>query len=320
MADLGVAYFFKGVTGPKPLVEYARRLEDTGLSHLFVTESNNDAMTLLAGLALATERLTLGSGIVNIYARHPYQLANEAAVVEQLSGGRFILGLGTGHQEVNVDGWGLDMSRPLSRMADYLETVRRALDSDGGPLDIRTERYRITGPAVAWAPPRRVPIYLAALGPKMFELAGRAADGVILSMAPLPYIRRMRKLLDDTARAHGRNPEDIAVYAFVNTLLRSTRQEAVPLLHHSIRSYYRFPYYRYQMKVAGVELGPDGVSDAALDSLAIGGPPEYARERLDEYREAGVDVPILAPIGTLPRPAPVDPDLFATFDALASLA
>ena len=57
-----------------------------------------------------------------------------------------------------------------------------------------------------------------------------------------------------------------------------------------------------------------------LDSLAIGGPPEYARERLDEYREAGVDVPILSPIGTLPRPTPADPDLFATFDGLAALA
>lgn len=320
MADLGVAYFFKGVTGPGPLVDYAKRLEDTGLSHLFVTESNNDAMTLLAAVAVETDRLTLGSGIVNIYARHPYQLANETAVVQQLSDGRFILGLGTGHQEVNVDGWGMDMSKPLSRMRDYLATVRQALDSDGGPLDIRTERYRITGPSVAWAPPQRVPIYLAALGPKMFELAGQAADGVILSMAPLPYIRRMRRLLDDTARANGRDPGAIKIYAFVNTLLRPTREEAIPLLHYSIKSYYRFPYYQYQLKVAGVELGSDGISDAALDSLAIGGPPEYARDRLDEYRDAGVDVPILAPIGTLPRPTPVDPDLFTAFDGLAALA
>lgn len=320
VSDLGVAFFFKGVRGPNLLVEYARRLEDTGLTHLMMTEANNDAMTVLAALAVATDRLMLGSGIVNIYARHPYHMANETASVFHLADGRFILGLGTGHQEVNVDGWGMSMEKPLSRMRDYLEVVRAGLDSDGGPMDIKNDRYQATGPAVSWAPNARVPIYLAALGPKMFELAGQAADGVILSMAPKPYIRRMRKLLDETAVKSGRSPGDVKIYAFVNTLLRPTRDEAIPLLRHSIRSYFRFPYYQHQLAVAGVELKDNAIEDDSLDSIAIGGPPGYAREWLADYREAGVDVPILSPIGTLPRPEAVDKDLWETFASFAALA
>ena len=166
--SLGVAFFSLGNRGPSQLAALGSELERIGIDHLFVTESNNDAMTTMVAMAAATSSATIGSAIANIYLRHPLQMAQAAAGVEELSGGRLLLGLGVGHQMVNVDSLGLDMSQPVRDMREYVELVRAGLASRGAPIGYEGIRFTARGPraTVAWAPERRVPIVVAAHGPE----------------------------------------------------------------------------------------------------------------------------------------------------------
>lgn len=297
----GILMFTRGLQGPSEASGIAAELEAAGVTHLFISEAGNDAMTTAAAIGLATRTATIGTGIANIYLRHPYELAMAAAGVDDLSQGRLVLGIGTAHQITNVSGLGLDMTRALSRMRDYLTALRGTLEAGRTPPDVRTDRYRIVGPRVAWNTDRRIPIVLGALGDRMLRLAARSADGVILSLATLEQIRRARSLLDMTAEQAGRDPREIQIYAVVNTCLQPTRREARSILRQSLVGYFGLPFYEQSLRRGGVEVIDGEVPDRSVDSLALAGPPEWARTHLEEFRAAGVDVPLLAPTWSNPN-------------------
>ncbi|MCS7001322.1 MAG: LLM class flavin-dependent oxidoreductase [Dehalococcoidia bacterium] len=297
MPNLGLLFFTRGFNGPAELARFCGEMEALGFDHLFMTESANDAMTTLAGIATATKTATIGSGIANIYIRHPYEIANAAAAVDDLSGGRLMLGLGTAHQITNVHWLGLDMSKPLSRMRDYLAVVRAALDSQAQPIHVKNDRYQVMGARVAWAPKRRLPLIVAALSDGMARAAAELGDGVILSLATLRQIREVRALLEETARAHGRDPKALTIIAIANIALRPTRAEAQPILKQGISGYFRMPFYQRELARNGIPVENFTIPDSAVDLLGIAGPVSYAKECVAAYREAGADVVLLAPTG-----------------------
>jgi alkanesulfonate monooxygenase SsuD/methylene tetrahydromethanopterin reductase-like flavin-dependent oxidoreductase (luciferase family) len=180
-------------------------------------------------------------------------------------------------------------------MRDFVAAVRAVLDPAGQRIEVRTERYQITGPTNAWPPARRVPIILAALGYGSVRLAAQIADGVILSLATLDQIRRIRRILDEEATAAGREGAAIRIYPIVNTVLRPTRDEALPLLRAAMAGYLRMPFYQRELRENGIDISEGTIRDEDLTRLGIGGPPEEAKERLIAYREAGADVVLLSP-------------------------
>ena len=101
---------------PASLIEWSRAADEVGFSGVFMTEANNDSLACSLALGMHTKRITLGTAITNIYLRHPILLANEAAAVQEFTGGRFILGLGTGHRERNST-LGIEMGVPLKQNA-----------------------------------------------------------------------------------------------------------------------------------------------------------------------------------------------------------
>lgn len=302
MANLGVMFFPRGLNGPRQLLDLARELEASGFDHYFVVEGGNDSMTVLAALAGATTQAQIGSGIANIYLRHPYELGLAASVVESLSGGRLILGLGTAHQVTNEQGLGLRMDKPLSRMRDYVTAVRAVLDCGRQRIEVRTDRYQITGPTNAWPPTRRVPVILAALGFGSVRLAAQVAEGVILSLATLDQIREVRRVLTEEAAAAGRDGAALRIYAIVNTVLRPTQEEALPLLRAAVSGYARMPFYQRELRHNGIPIVDGTIRDEDVLRLGIAGPPAAARERIAAYREAGADVVLLSPGGAEPDP------------------
>lgn len=313
VANLGVTFFPRGLSGPRPLLELAGELESAGMDHFFMVEGGNDSMTVLAGLAVSTRRAQIGSGIANIYIRHPYEIGLAASAVEALSGGRLLLGLGTAHQVTNEQGLGLSMDKPLSRLRDFVAVVRAVLDSRGERIDVRTERYQVTGLTNAWPPTRRIPIVLAALGYGSVRLAAQIADGVILSLATLDQIRAIRRILNEEAAAAGRDGTAIRIYPIVNTILRPTREEALPLLRAAVAGYLRMPFYQRELRENGIDISDGTIRDEDLPRLGIAGTVEEARERLAAYREAGADVILLSP-GSAER------DPAAAYRAYRSLA
>ncbi|HKC18181.1 MAG TPA: LLM class flavin-dependent oxidoreductase [Candidatus Dormibacteraeota bacterium] len=161
-----------------------RRAESIGYEEAWSYERDFfDAFTPLAAAATATERIRIGTAVVPALTRPPALIAMSAASLSHLAPGRFVLGLGTSTKTV-VNGWmGLEWSEPVARTRKALLDIRRLLDGD------RVGSFRLYRP-----PPLRVPVYLAALGPRMLRLAGQLADGVVLFMAGPGVVPRVSHL------------------------------------------------------------------------------------------------------------------------------
>ena len=198
-------------TNPLELIELAQEAERLGYDSAWAAEAwGTDAVTVLAWIAATTERIKVGSAIMQIPGRTPSNAAMTAVTLDLLSGGRFLLGLGTSGPQV-VEGWhGEPWGKPLAKTREYVEIVRTivrrdVLEHHGEHYDIPYSGPGATGlgkPLKLMARPLRseIPIYLASMGPKAVELAFEIADGWIpLFFQP----ERAREVFPRTVRATG---------------------------------------------------------------------------------------------------------------------
>ena len=174
---IGVYVTDRGAPGPAAWVARCERAEAAGFHTAWAGQMfGHDALTLLALAALRTHRIELGTWVLPIQPRHPVALAQQASTVQSAAAGRLVLGLGVSHAEVVEKRLGLAWRAPIQHMAEYLDVLLPLLR--GEPLDHGGEQYRVSLQLdTAGAPP---PVFLAALGPRMLELAGARADGVAL--------------------------------------------------------------------------------------------------------------------------------------------
>src|SRR5213080_3866524 len=183
-----VAVFNPAVKALDESVARARAAERLGFESVWTTQMPDarDAALVLAAYANHTKRIKLGTGVLPIYTRHPTAMAQMAATLDELSGGRFVLGVGISHK-VTVEGmWGMRLESPVDAMREYLTIVRTSLRDGGCAFEGRFFTARWT-----YSAPRRpdLPIFISALNPRMLELAGELADGVVLYMCAPAYIR-----------------------------------------------------------------------------------------------------------------------------------
>src|SRR5688500_16604419 len=179
----GIA-FSRGLT-PTETVECVRLAESLGYESAWVAEGHaGDQFAILAACATATQRIRLGTAISSVFVRSLPTIAMAAATVDELSGGRFILGLGTSHREQVEPEHGVAFDRPTARLRDTVAVVRALLA--GGAVSHRGETVAIEHFDLWFSPRRpRLPIYVAALFPKMMEITGEIADGVLLTWPTL---------------------------------------------------------------------------------------------------------------------------------------
>src|SRR2546428_12470058 len=195
---------------PRDVVAWSRSAEERGYEAVFIPESYCDSLAYAEAVALATRRLRVGTGITNVYLRQPTLLAAQAAAVQEVSGGRLLLGLGVGHRAVN-EPLGIDMSDPLGTMRHVIGTLRSGWTK--GPHQPR--------PAI---PPK---VLAAALAERMIELAGELTDGPIFNLFPLArYPRALAALGRGAARA-GRDPATLQVCHFTTCYLADDRAAAL---------------------------------------------------------------------------------------------
>jgi 5,10-methylenetetrahydromethanopterin reductase len=290
MAKIALACTILPDSPPARLVEWSRAAEDAGFSGVFMTEANNDSLACSLALGLQTKRIKLGTAITNIYLRHPNLLANEAAAVQEFTGGRFILGLGTGHREGN-SALGIDMGVPLTRMRETVKTLRAMLD--GGK----------TGPRVS----TKLPLYLAGVSRPMVKLAGEIGDGVIFNFFPPARVKEALGELAEGAKTSGRDVKQIEptlfATAFISDDLEAARRPARKLLSR----YGALKFYGNMMAHAGFEReiaairaagrDPDAaiaaVSNELIDATLIVGSEARVRERLQELCAPGIGTAIV---------------------------
>ncbi len=165
-----------------------QRAEELGYDSVYVTHiASRDSVTLLTAYAASTERVTLGTGVIPIYARTPVNMAQSYATLDEFSGGRAVAGLGVSHKPV-VEGWyGQSIDKPLAEIREYVEIMRAIFRGEDPPPG---EKFRTGFRFMGYEPLRPdIPIYLAGLSPGMLRLAGEIADGVILWLCNSNYVR-----------------------------------------------------------------------------------------------------------------------------------
>lgn len=274
------------------LAGLARTGASLGYRALFLPEiTSRDTLAAITGLAGETPDLLLGTGVVPMGVRAPQLLAMAAATAQERSGGRLLLGLGTGP---SVPG-------ALGRLRDLVLALRGALAGD----DVSIDGEHV---ALSMIPEHPVPLWIAALGPKAVRLAGEVADGVLLNWCTPARVARAGRELTEGAAAAGRDPAEITVAVYVRACLEPDVPAAVAAVQAAAGEYASYPSYARQL--ASIGLGEEAAQAAAahragrpgevperlVREVCLVGAPEVARERLHAYREAGATLPVVYPV------------------------
>jgi alkanesulfonate monooxygenase SsuD/methylene tetrahydromethanopterin reductase-like flavin-dependent oxidoreductase (luciferase family) len=267
-------------------LDLARRLEDEGFAGIYCP-SPGDGLALCEALALGTTRLPFGTSIANIYTRHPFDYAQTAAVVHELSGGRFRFGLGISHGPMHQR-LGLKVGRPLEDVRKFVADVRAA------------------EPQVGTLPP----LVLATLRQKMVALAGEIAEGCVWANAARSHMPTSLSQLPERARA---NP-DFFIGDMIPTAISDDRAAAAAVNRKTLTSYVKLPNYQHYWIEAGYEKemtairaaiarnDDEGVraamSERWLSDVTLYGSARDVRDGVEAWRAAGVRTVILVPSST----------------------
>jgi F420-dependent oxidoreductase-like protein len=323
---LHIGYWGLGLTKDEQL-ELVREAERLGYDSVWSAEAyGSDAATVLGWLAGQTERIKLGSAIFQIPGRSAAMTAMTAATLDQISGGRMLLGLGTSGPQVS-EGWhGVRFGRQLARTRDYVAVLRLALARQR--VDYRGETLELPlpdGPGKALkltigTVQDRIPIYIAAIGPKNTALAAEIADGWLPFLFSPQHIGEFRPHLDEGFAAAGDGKSlaefDVApsVNVFVTDDLESARDAMRPFIALYVggmgsrkQNFYNQLVQRYGYEDAAREVQDlylDGKKDEAaaalpgelIDTVSLCGPRDRVREQLQVYRDAGVGTLMLTPM------------------------
>jgi probable F420-dependent oxidoreductase len=310
LSRIGVA-ISGGLTAPE-IVECVRLAEELGYESAWVAEGHGgDQFAILAACATVTRRIRLGTAISSVFVRSVPTIAMAAATVDALSGGRFVLGLGSSHR-VQVEGeHGLPYAKPIPRVRESVEAIRALLRD--GEVTYRGETIRIDRFDLWFTPLRpRLPIYLSALFPPMLEVCGELADGLILTWSTVEAPARAGAHVATGARRAGRRPEDVEITSLLPCVIADRRAEALERMRPAVAMYAGFfPRYNRLLAEAGF---PDAaraiqaawqagdragaaraVPDAMAAAVGLVGTPAECRARIEEYRAAGLALPIISP-------------------------
>jgi alkanesulfonate monooxygenase SsuD/methylene tetrahydromethanopterin reductase-like flavin-dependent oxidoreductase (luciferase family) len=305
-------------------LQYARLADELGYESInFSHIASRDSFTTAAALAMATERVSLGIAVAPIYHRSPASMAQTAATVDEISDGRFRLGLGVGHR-ATMGGWhGQEIGKPIVEMREYMAIVRAILAGERPPLG---QRWTSTFAFMGFEPRADIAIYQAALSPAMLRLAGEIADGVLLWAVPSDHVRDVviPEVSAGRARA-GKTLEGFEVLPAIPSAVGGDRGRVLNGIRNELHRYFGLPFYRTMFEHAGFAediagydaAAPDreaqklAISDAFIEQLCAIGDEDALRRGVARYREAGATNPVLTAIW--------DSDFDATLRAGAQL-
>ncbi len=302
------------------IVDLSPSIEQAGFGAFWKGESNStDPLIMISAIASRTRTLKLGTAIYHIYGRSAVTLGIQSATLQDLSGGRLLLGLGVANKTIAA--WhGGTFDRPLRRAREYIDIVRRT--AAGERVEYQGEIYS-TGQRfqLSWKPSHpSFPIYLAGLGPQMTRLVGQISDGVFINMATPATIREIAGRVRAGAVEAGRDPDKIEIIAKVRVSLHPDRTMARSRLRQVLTFYNIADHYRDMLRASGFEQEVNAIqgafkaggfkaasaliTDAYMDKLPVipATSVKEIKERLQPFVEAGVHrlivpyVPVTEPV------------------------
>ena len=310
MERLGIS--FSGGPNASEVVASVTLAEQLGYESAWVAEGHGgDQFAILSACAVGTSRILLGTSITSAFVRSAPTIAMAAATVDEISQGRFILGIGSSHKIQVEPEHGMVYGKPLTRVRETVELVR-ALLRDGivqyQGETISIEKFEL------WFDPHRssMPIYLSAVFPKMTEVCGEIADGIILTRSTLETGAKVKAQLATGAARAGRDAGKMTVSSLLPVAVADNRAEALDRLRVGTAAYAGyFPRYNrliadhgFPAEAAAIAeawargdqaAAARAVSDELVDATGIAGTAAECRARIQAYRDSGIDLPILAP-------------------------
>ena len=310
---------FSGGLQPTDIVDCVQLADELGYESAWMAEGHGgDQFSILTACALNTKNILLGTGITSVFVRTAPTIAMAAASVDLFSGGRFLLGLGTSHKVQVEPEHGLVFEKPVARLREYVgvirELIRKGVVSHQGDV-FTIENFDF------WFEPlkREIPIYVAAVFPKMLEVCGEIAQGALMTWCTLEHAETAAWHVAEGAKRAGRSPEDVEVATLLPCAAGSPGEAAMEGLRTNIARYAAlFPRYRRLMEQAGFteelqavrRLWNEGNQEEArrliptelIDKIALVGDADHCWHKLDEYRRAGITQPIISPRVSGPNP------------------
>jgi len=307
----GLVAFWKNYDR-KAVLRYAQIADELGYDSFWIPEGwAYEAFSLLAEIAVHTNNIKVGTGIVNVFSRSPGLMAMQAATLDEIAGGRLILGLGTSGARV-VEGFhGMAYRKPLTRLRQYIQVVqtliagKRLTESEADLWEFRHFKLEMT-------PVRdRIPIYCACLNAKAIRMIGELADGWMPTFWPYNRLSEGRALIEQGAAKSGRDPNEVVTAPFTTVIPMPDKEQSYSSARGLISFYIggMGDYYHALLSRMGFTENVDhvrrlyrekrrdeaaaAVSEELLDALVIAGDPDFCRSRLEEWRNAGVGLPIL---------------------------
>lgn len=287
------------------LTTLASQAEQAGIFSVYTVDAGRSATVTAAAVIHVTQRVRVGTYIVNAYAREPWMTGIEARDLNEISGGRFALGVGTGNLHFNDLYMGIDSRKSLAKMRDFLTIVRMVANGKAAERvryqgDVHRIRWR-----ASWDPATTdLPVYLSASGPNMLQLAGEVTDGVAVGiMSSVPFMRDIViPNAKQGAELAGRDSEALAFPMAATVSINKDRENARQASRASICKLYHpipHPYYDLQLRQLGfadfadkaTELMPAGrleeamqwVPDEVVDTMTITGTLDECITRVGEY-------------------------------------
>ena len=310
MERIGVA--FSGGLQPTEVVDCIQLADDLGYESAWMAEGHGgDQFSVLTAAALKTKKILLGTSITSVFVRSAPTIAMAAASVDLFSQGRFILGLGTSHKVQVGPEHGLVFENAVPRLRECVEIIGALLRD--GEVSYQGDVYDIQHFDFWFEPLRReIPIYVAAVFPKMLEVCGEIAQGALLTWCTLKHAERAAHHVSLGAQRQGRDPGEVEVATLLPCALGSGADQGVDALRANAANYAaRFPRYRRLMEEAGYteeleavriawkegnqERARQLIPDGLIKEIGLIGTPEDCRSRLDEYRQSGITLPIISP-------------------------
>ncbi len=299
MAIIGVPITKNMASDTRSTIDYIRHIEDLSIQAVWMTTGpghagpsiNMDALTVLAAAALRTDRILLGTSIVPILPRHPIVVAQQTQVIHELSGGRFRLGVGTGHKQTMNTAIGDPFQSPLEHLREYLR-ILKALFKDG-KVDFEGRFYQAH---VGTPSPIDVPVMASALGPRSFQLCGAESDGAISWLCSWKYLRdvalpRMEKGAEEAGRPVP------PLLAHVPVLADASINQVRQAMREHVATNPRNAEFANMFRAAGFPEVDEGKwSDAMIDAVAIYGDEDRVIDGLRRLVSIGTSEIVASPI------------------------
>lgn len=310
---MNLGFCFDGMRPMGEMVALARAAESAGIRSVWMAEhmGYRESVATAMGLLAATQEVSVVPVAVSPYARHVLIHAMAGATLAEAAPGRVKWCLGMGNP-MALGEMGIQPRRPVAAHREFVAALR-ALWA-GEALQREGEAVVLRGARMGFRPSTPIPILLAAMGPKMLELAGELADGVILSAGlSHAFMKHSLASVAAGARRAGRSPADLEIVGFVVAATSRDHAEAVEAARGILAYLFRSKFIAENIRFTGTRIDLEALADAAsrrdwdaakrhvteeiVHAYAVAGTPEECRRRLRDYLDLGLTTPVLLPVG-----------------------